>query len=97
MATYIMLINYTQQGIESIKESPERLDRAKELPQSLGGEVRDFYLTMGTYDAVAMIEAPDDQTAASFVLAAGSQGNVRTTTLKAFSETEFREIVQSLP
>ncbi len=49
MATYIMLINYTQQGIESIKESPERLDRAKELLQSLGGEVREFYLTMGIW------------------------------------------------
>jgi uncharacterized protein with GYD domain len=97
MATYIMLINYTQQGIESIKESPDRLDAAKELLQSLGGELRDFYLTMGNYDIVAMIEAPDDQTVARFVLAAGSQGNVRTTTLKAFSETEFREIVQSLP
>ena len=97
MATYILLINYTQQGIEKIKESPERLDRVKELLQSLGGEVRDFYLTMGTYDVVVMIEAPDDQTVARFVLAAGSHGNVRTTTLKAFSETEFREIIQSLP
>ena len=48
MATYILLINYTQQGIERIKESPERLDRVKELLQSLGGEVRDFYLTMGS-------------------------------------------------
>ena len=97
MATYILLINYTQQGIERIKESPERLDRVKELLQSLGGEVRDFYLIMGPYDVVVMIEAPDDQTVARFVLAAGSHGNVRTTTLKAFSESEFREIVQSLP
>ncbi len=78
MAIYIMLVNYTQQGIENIKDSPDRLDRARELLQSLGGEVREFYLTMGAYDVVATIEAPDDETVAKFVLAAGSHGNVRT-------------------
>ncbi len=97
MAIYIMLVNYTQQGIENVKDSPDRLDRAKELLQSLGGEVRDFYLTMGAYDAVATIEAPDDETVAKFLLAAGSHGNVRTTTLKAFPEEQFREIVRALP
>ena len=97
MAIYIMLVNYTQQGIENIKDSPDRLDRAKELLQSLGGEVREFYLTMGAYDAVATIEAPDDETVAKFLLAAGAHGNVRTTTLKAFPEEQFREIVRALP
>ncbi len=97
MAIYIMLVNYTQQGIENIKDSPDRLDRAKELLQSLGGEVMDFYLTMGAYDAVATIEAPDDETVAKFLLAAGSHGNVRTTTLKAYSEDQFPDNDRALP
>ena len=97
MAKYIMLLNYTQQGIANIKESPARLDKARDLLQTLGGEVKDFYLTMGSHDIVVVIEAPDDETVAKFVLTAGSHGNVRTTTLKAFSEDQFREIVQSLP
>ena len=97
MSTYILLINYTQQGIENIKESPARLDKARDLLQTLGGEVKDFYLTMGSHDIVVVIEAPDDETVAKFVLTAGSHGNVRTTTLKAFSEDQFREIVQALP
>ena len=97
MSTYILLINYTQQGIESVKDSPSRLDKARDLLQTLGGKVRDFYLTMGSHDIVVIIEAPDDETVAKFVLTAGSHGNVRTTTLKAFSEDEFRSIIGSLP
>ncbi len=97
MSAYILLMNYTQQGIENIKESPARLDKARDLLQTLGGEVKDFYLTMGTHDIVVVIEAPDDETVAKFVLTAGSHGNVRTTTLKAFSEDEFRSIIGSLP
>ncbi len=97
MSAYILLMNYTQQGIENVKESPARLDKARDLLQTLGGEVKDFYLTMGSHDIVVVIEAPDDETVAKFVLAAGSHGNVRTTTLKAFSEDEFRSIIGSLP
>ena len=96
MSAYILLMNYTQQGIENIKESPARLDKARDLLQTLGGEVKDFYLTMGSHDIVIVIEAPDDETVAKFVLTAGSHGNVRTTTLKAFSEDEFRSIIGSL-
>ena len=97
MAIYILLMNYTHQGITSVKNSPDRLDNAKELCRSLGGKVKEFYLTMGAHDALAVIEAPDDETMAKFALAAGSHGNVRTTTLKAFSEQQFREIIEALP
>ena len=97
MSTYILLIDYTQQGIENVKESPARLDKVRDLLQTLGGEVKDFYLTMGSHDIVVVIEAPDDETVARFVLTAGSHGNVRTTTLKAFSEDQFRSIIGSLP
>lgn len=97
MPTYISLITYTQQGIQKIKESPKRLDAAKKLLKEMGGELKQFYLTMGSYDITVVAEAPNDETVAKFVLAVGSAGNIRTTTLKAFTETEFRKIIAGLP
>jgi uncharacterized protein with GYD domain len=97
MARYISLVTYTDQGIRNIKESPKRLDAAKKLLKELGGELKEFYLTMGAYDIVIVAEAPNDEVIAKFALAAGSLGNVRTTTLKAFTEAEFRKIVAALP
>ena len=96
MATYIILANYTDQGIASVKKSPDRLDGARELARSLGAELKDFYLTMGSYDIVCTLESPSDEAAAKFALTIGSLGNVRTTTLRAFPEAEFRDIVQAL-
>lgn len=97
MPTYINLINYTDQGIRNIKDSPKRLDAAKKLLKELGGEMKAFYLTLGTYDIVTLIEAPNDEGVTKFVLALASAGNVRTTTLKAFPEAEYRKIIQGLP
>mgnify|MGYP001479643560 CR=1 FL=1 len=97
MATYIALINYTEQGIANVKESPKRLDAAKNLAASLGGEITQFFLTMGAYDAVAVAEFPDDAAAAKFLLTLGSTGNIRTTTLRAFPEAEYQDIVAALP
>lgn len=97
MATYISLINYTDQGIRNIKESPKRVDAARELVKKMGGELRQLYLTMGAYDLIAVVEAPSDDVMASFSLALGSAGNVRTTTLKAFPEADYRRIVAALP
>lgn len=97
MATYIILINYTDQGIRNVKDSPKRLDAAKKLLKGMGGEFKQFYLTMGAYDIVTVVEAPSDEAIAKFVLAAGSLGNIRTTTLKAFSEAEYRKIIGALP
>ncbi len=97
MATYISLLSYTDQGIRNIKESPKRLDAARKLLKSLGGDLKEFYLTMGTYDAVVVAEAPNDEAIAKFALAAGSLGNVRTVTLKAFSEADYRKILAALP
>ena len=67
------------------------------MARECGAEMTDLYLTMGEYDLVAIVEAPSDDAVAKFALALGSLGNVRTKTLKAFSEDQFREIVQSLP
>jgi uncharacterized protein with GYD domain len=97
MATFITLIKYTQQGIKDIKGSPGRLDDARKAAQGMNASIRAFYLTLGRYDAVVLIEAPDDEAAARFALATGSRGNVTTETLRAFNEDEFRRLVGSLP
>ena len=96
MAQYIMLSNWTEQGIKNVKESPKRLDAAKALAKKFNGEILDFYMTTGAHDMVVMLEAPDDEAAAKFALSLGSAGNVRTTTLKAFSEQSYRSIIGSL-
>ncbi|MFQ5953680.1 MAG: GYD domain-containing protein [Kiloniellales bacterium] len=97
MSTYIALTNYTDQGIRNIKDATQRLDAAKQLLSELGGSMTAIYLTMGAYDLVAIIEMPSDDAAAQFALRVGSLGNVRTTTLKAFTESEYRSIIQALP
>lgn len=97
MATYITLVKYTQKGIESIKDSPRRLDMAKEAFQAFGAEVKEFFLVMGRYDIILISEAPDDETVAKVALAIRSRGAVKTETIRAFNEGEFRTIIDSLP
>jgi uncharacterized protein with GYD domain len=97
MPTYITLANYTEQGVRNIREAPKRLEAAKELLRGLGGDMKAFYLTMGNYDIVAVMDAPNDEAAAGALLALGSKGNVKTLTMRAFGEAEFRRIVESLP
>jgi len=96
MGHYISLIRYTAQGAAKIKESPARLDAARKAAEGAGGKFHAWYLTMGKYDAVIISEFPNDETAAKFMLATGSMGNVTTQTLKAFTEAEYRKIVASL-
>ncbi len=97
MPTYITLMKYTQQGIASIKEVPDRIDAMKESIQAVGGELKAYYLVMGRYDTVLIAEFPDDMTYAQNTLAGVARGNVSTETLKAFTEDEFREIVRNMP
>jgi uncharacterized protein with GYD domain len=96
MARYIMLVNWTDQGIRSVKDSPKRLDAARNAAKGVGAEIRDFYMTMGDHDLVLVVDAPTDEAMAKFALVQGGAGNVRTKTLKAFSETEYRAIIGSL-
>jgi len=96
VATYIALMNWTDQGIRNVRESPKRLDAARKMLEEMGGSFKTFYLTMGEYDMVAVMEAPDDAVAARFALQIGGGGNVRTRTLKAFPEAAFREITAQL-
>jgi uncharacterized protein with GYD domain len=97
MATYISLLRYTQKGIENIKESPARLDAAKKVFQSMGAELKQWYLVMGQYDAVVISEGPDDDTVARLLLLIGAQGNIKTETFRAFTEDEFRKVIAALP
>jgi uncharacterized protein with GYD domain len=97
MVTYIILVSYTEQGIRDIKESPARLEAAKDAFLAVGAQLKEFYLVTGQYDIVALVEAPDDETMAELALSLGSKGNVRTETLRAFTEEEYRKIILALP
>ena len=97
MSAYIILANYTDQGIRNVKESPKRVDAARALARECGAEMKELYLTVGSYDLVTRIEAPNDEAVARFALKLGSLGNVRTTSLKAFTEQEYRTIIETLP
>lgn len=96
MATYFVLANFTDQGIKNIKDSPSRLDAAKELVAAHGGTLKEVYLAFGAYDFVTVIEAPNDEAVAKVALTLGGLGNVRTTSFRVFPESEYREIVGSL-
>src|SRR6266511_406445 len=96
MATYVSLMHFTEQGIRNIKESPSRLDAAKKVFQGAGGELKQFYLAMGKYDIVIVAEAPDDEAVARITLSLGALGNVRTQTMRVFTEGEYRKIIGSL-
>ncbi len=97
MATFITLGNYTAQGIKAIKESPVRLDAAREALATFGVSIKDFYLTFGQYDIVTIVEAPDASAAAKALMVLGGQGNLSTVTLPALTEDEFRTVVSELP
>lgn len=97
MATYIHLVRFTQKGIENIKEGGARLDAVKQAYKAMGAEFKAFYLTMGQYDGVVIVEAPDDETMAKIALASGTRGTVRSETLRAFTEGEYRKILAALP
>jgi uncharacterized protein with GYD domain len=97
MPTSIILINWTDEGIKNVKESPNRLDAAKAAFKAAGAELKEFYLVQGRYDMVAVTEGPDAETATKLALAIGSAGAIRTETLRAFTEEEYRKIIAELP
>ena len=97
MATHIVLMKLTDQGIKDIKNAPQRVDAATKAIEAMGGKLTGFYFTLGEYDYVTIVEGLTDEAGASFLLKLGSAGTVRTTTLKAFTKNEFAEIVKKLP
>ena len=96
MPTYIIQSQWTHQGIRSVKESAKRLDVGKKKLKEMGGEIKAFYLTTGSYDMLAIVDVPNDATLAKHLLWLGAQGSLRTQTVKAFTEDEFRGIVGDL-
>jgi uncharacterized protein with GYD domain len=97
MPHYVILMKLTDQGAKAIKEAPGRLEAGIKSFEAMGGKVADFFVVMGEYDYVAFGEAPSDEVAATFSLALGSLGNVKTTTLRAFTRNEFAGLVKKLP
>ena len=96
MTTYIMLANWTDQGIRHVKDSPGRLEAAKDLCRQHGAEMTSFHMTIGSYDMVVVIDAPNDDTFAKIALSLGKGGNIRTTSLRAFDEAQYREIIGTI-
>jgi uncharacterized protein with GYD domain len=95
MATYVILGNFTEQGIRNVKDSPKRAQAFKEMAQKLGVTIKDIYYTVGRYDLLAIAEGTDEAVT-SALLSVGALGNVRTQTLRAFSAAEFGKIVGNL-
>ena len=93
MPTFVSLVNWTEQGIRSFKDTPKRADAFAELLQQKGGMVKDIFWTLGAYDIVVIAEAPDAETITATMLQLGAMGNVRTTTLHAFTKDEITKII----
>ena len=93
MATYVTLANFTDQGIRNFADTTKRAKAFEDLVKDMGGEVTSLLWTLGAYDAVAITELPDDETATAAALKMGSLGNIRTTTLRAFGMEEMQSII----
>ena len=96
MATFISLINFTDQGIRNVKDSPDRYEAFKALAEKVGGTVKGVYYTMGHYDMVVIVEG-SDEAAMTALLKLGSLGNLRTETLRSFSVDEMRKFIGKMP
>jgi uncharacterized protein with GYD domain len=96
MATYILLSKFTDQGIRSVKDTTKRADAFRDSVRKLGGTVKEIYWTLGKYDIIATLEAPDAATVTAVGLSLAAGGNVRTETLAAFSANEMGQILSKL-
>lgn len=96
MPTYVSLINWTDQGIRTVRETLDRADKFEQLAQKHGASLEQVYWTVGPYDIVAIIEAPDDESATAVLLEGSALGNIRTTTLRAYDRDQMSGIIQRL-
>jgi uncharacterized protein with GYD domain len=97
MPTFLLSLNWTDQGIRAVKDAPKRSQAAKELAKKLGVEVKQVYLTSGDKDLLLIVDSPSGDNVAKFALATSSLGNVRTSTTRAWSESEFTKLISELP
>ena len=93
MPTYVTLINWTDQGVKAFKDTVDRFEAASEAMSGLGVTFKDVYWTLGSYDIVGILEAPDDESATAALLRVAGSGNVRTTTLRGFDIEETRAVI----
>jgi len=96
MAMYVMLINWTEQGVKEVKESPRRSQAFKQMAEGMGCTIHGVFFTMGRYDIAARLTAPDDETISALALKVAQLGNVRTETMRAYTEEEFAKIVEKI-
>ena len=97
MPTYVVLLNWTDQGVKSAKETVKRYEQGKAAFKDMGVTFRDTYWTVGPYDVVSTIDAPDDETLSAALLTLGGLGNVRSTTMRAFSADEMTGLIGRMP
>jgi uncharacterized protein with GYD domain len=93
VATFVVLFNWTDQGIKNYKDSPQRVDAANKGWEDLGVRIKDVYWTIGPYDLVGVVDAPDPESLAAAMLRLGSAGNVRTTTMRALTRSEAEVVI----
>lgn len=96
MPTYVTLYRWTEQAIKDSKNAPARFQTSRKITESMGGKILGVYVTMGQYDLAVVSEAPSDEVAAAIALSIASRGTVKTTTMRAFTESEFSEIVKKI-
>jgi uncharacterized protein with GYD domain len=97
LATYISLLDWTEQGVKNVKDTVKRAETATQLAEKMGGHVTNIYWTQGAHDIVLISEFQDDEAVTAFLLATGAAGNIRTETMRAFSAQDINRIVQKIP
>jgi uncharacterized protein with GYD domain len=97
MPLFIVTLNWTEQGIRTVKDSPKRAQAARELAKKVGVEIKQFYLTSGESDLLVIVESPNGDNVAKLAMALGSQGNIRTKTVRAWTEAEYEKLISELP
>ena len=95
-ATFVLTLDWTDQGIRNVKESPKRLESTKKALKKLGGDLKAFYMLQGQYDGVLIFDVPNEEALTKFLLTNGAAGNVRTTTVRAYSEGEYAKAMAAL-
>jgi uncharacterized protein with GYD domain len=97
MPTFICSLTWTDQGIRAIKDAPQRAQASRELAKKVGVEIKEVYLTSGDDDLLLIVDTPNGDNVAKFALALGSQGNVRTRTVRAWPQSELNRLISELP
>lgn len=96
MPGYVMLLTWTDQGVRAAKDTVKRAEMVKKQAEKMGVRLREILWTMGPYDAIGLVDAPDDAAASRFVIWAGSQGNVKTLTMRCYTASEMSKVVEGL-